>query len=299
MDSSEPEYHIYEWRLGDKYRAALQTLNPEAISSQSGPRTWYLKCPPGLMALAVAWKGARCGAWWDLHEIIQYLNMRQDIPLQDFSLLKWLRVPVLEPSLEASFHSAVQKCPMRFVKAWRDDEGLPEGLMRHDNVLGINSLIQHFLWCSFPRAYIKEATQELGQCPRRFEQGQCCRHLSVLGEISLDLIWHGIERCRRQCQGQWCALVSRYLRMQVGLIEDDGSQKLSYRLQKLRDEAAGATALPVKELEEIGIRYINVSKDTSIRLSDHERQRLLQIGATHKGRSFLFTKIARQQLDRL
>ncbi len=131
--------------------------------------------------------------------------------------MKWLRVPVMHPTLCPTVRTAVLSTPCHFLKAWLNDEGLPDGLEPHGHILGLDSVIRHFLWNDFSPAHASEAITLAGRWENVYQEDQCVNLLTMLSDISPILLWKGMERCLENYTPKILELIHRFVHVRLGL----------------------------------------------------------------------------------
>ncbi|MFA5156986.1 MAG: hypothetical protein WC532_06305 [Candidatus Omnitrophota bacterium] len=295
----EHGYSVWEWVIGEKGKSRLQRLSDKAISGESTKRRWKVRCSTSPMAIALTYKGVWCGAYWNLDDICNYINTRPDFSERDFAIIKWLRVPVLSPTLVSIFRKAVLQAPCRFIKAWMNDiECLDEALTPHSHIDRLDSVIRHFLWNEFPPAHVKDAITMVGQCGgNAFREDRCSDHLTKLSEISPVLLWKGMVQCRNRCPRTAGNLFNIFTYNQVSLLSISGKKQMYYRLQGLENRALSATGLNKERLQEILLERFRSIERQQGHPSDIDSADLLKLGEALSGRKYLSARMAQYWLD--
>ena len=91
---------------------------------------WDVRCPEGFTVedgfVTISYDGARIGLWWSA---IPYLSMvEQSNALNTAAMLRWMRAPILSRSWLDEVRGFVRAYPAHTLKAWLEEEGLPDGL---------------------------------------------------------------------------------------------------------------------------------------------------------------------------
>lgn len=94
--------------------------------------------------MAVTYQGARLASYWSPDAIIRALRRGGSEKL--FSLLRWLKVPVLNSSLRPPMQEVVSRVPADFIEAWLAHDGLPAGLIHRQGEQGLETVVREFLW---------------------------------------------------------------------------------------------------------------------------------------------------------
>ena len=250
------------------------------------------------MAIALTWKGSRCGAWWNLESICDYINGRTDLPEHDFAIMKWLRVPVLHSSLSTTFAKAVAQAPCRFIKTWLNDGGLPDVLKPHAHILGIDSVVRHFLWNDFPPGYAKDAIAVIGQWkggPNQIDGW--IQLLQQLSNISPVLLWKGMENFLRLNCDAIRDFLCLFARTGVGLPSGADRQQMLFRLQGLEKRTSSATGINQERLEEVAYKRFKLMHEKQWCPLEEDRVDLLKLGQTISGRKYLSVQMGQYWLD--
>jgi len=297
-EAGDDGYVLYMWFVGKKGKARLRRLPDTSIQPSSSDRVWKIRdsCDP--MAIALTWKGSWLGAWWDLERVRDYVNGQTDLPEHDFAIMKWLRVPVLHSSLSTTFAKAVAQAPCRFIKTWLNDSGLPDGLKPHAHILGIDSVVRHFLWNDFPPGYAKDAIAVITQRDGRLHQiDSYIGYLQQLSDISPVLLWKGMEQFLIRAGKTIVDLLRMFTRAQVGLSSGADRQQMLFRLQCREKRASSATGISQERLEEITCNRFRAMQEKRWRPLEQDRVDLLKLGQTISGRQYLSARMGLYRLD--
>jgi hypothetical protein len=114
------------------------------VSIQQGDFLWKLPNLGVAAALAIAYRGTRIASYWASELIINTLRRHRSNSL--FALLRWLKVPVLNPVFRPAMQEAVALDPAEFVSGWLEGEALQYGLVHRPAEQGLNTVIRQFLW---------------------------------------------------------------------------------------------------------------------------------------------------------
>ena len=292
-------YVLYQWLVDDKFKAKIHRIPNSCIQPNSRDRAWQIRISENPLAVGITWKGTWLGAWWSRERISDYLNKRDNLPSQDFALLKWIRVPVLCSAINEVFGKAITHAPCRFIDTWLYDTSLPDGLKAHEHVNEIDSVIRHFLWNNFPSAHAKDAISSIGQYERGSIKGEkaVVKHLRKLSDISPILLWIGIENYQKQNSQIFIPLITSFTYEQVGLLPNASEQQFRYRIQGLEKRLLGVTGLTKGRLKEIvQDRIITLPENRWCPLGA-DRIDLMNIGQTQSGRQYLSASIGQQWLE--
>ncbi|MGE0883060.1 MAG: hypothetical protein AB7P14_05920 [Blastocatellales bacterium] len=124
----DEQYAVWWWDASGK----LISLIPKTSDAAEDAWWWVCDLPDDCtepLAVAVAFAGARLGAWWPERRWIQALS---ELTMQDArqtaALIRWFHLPLLEPDALAVLRSLIPQHSVAFLRAWLLDEALPEGL---------------------------------------------------------------------------------------------------------------------------------------------------------------------------
>jgi hypothetical protein len=297
-DVGEQGYAIWEWVCGSNRKARLQRLKPDAILEGSKKRRWKLACADSPMALAITWKGAWLGSWWDLDRIKSYVERRGELSGHDYAVVKWLRVPVLHSALSYAFGKAVLQSPCQFMKAWLRECQVPDGVMSHGHIGGLDAVVRHFLWNDFPLAHASDAASIISESGNNaVDEADCPGHLANLTEISPILLWKGLEHIQKRYPLKIKNIVELFVRHQLGLPYGSDKQKVRFRLQGLEKRALSATGINEERLIELAVARFRSLHSGSSHLSEADSADLLHFGQTVSGRRYLATRLGLYWLD--
>ena len=291
-------FALYVWFVDKKGKARLRRLPDSSVQPSSSDRVWKIRDSCSPIAIALTWKGSWLGAWWSLERIRDYVNERMDLPEHDFAIMKWLRAPVLHPTLSPSLAKAILQAPSRFIKTWLKDRGLPEGFNPHENIDGVDSVVRHFLWNDFPPGYAKDAIAVITQRSGRLHQiDSCISYLQLLSDISPVLLWKGMEQFLIRDGRTIVDLLRMFTRAQVGLSADADRQQMLFRLQGLEKRASSATGISQERLEEITCNHFRSMREKKWHPLEQDHVDLLKLGQTISGRRHLSARMGLYWLD--
>jgi hypothetical protein len=305
-EAGDDGYVLYVWFVDKKGKARLRRLPDSSVQPSSSNLAWKIRDSWKPMAIALTWKGSWLGAWWNLESICHYINGRTDLSEHDFAIIKWLRVPVLHPSLSSAFAKAVAQAPVRFIKAWLNNSGLPDSLKPHAHIRELDSVVRHFLWNDFSPGHAKAAIAEIGQWKGGPNQMDAwIQLLKQLSDISPVLLWKGMEGFLRVNRDGIRDLLRRFARAQVGLSTDADRQQMFARLQGLKNRASSATGISQERLKEMAYNRFRTMKETMKETMKDKRWRpleedrvdLLRLGQTISGRQYLSARMGLYWLD--
>lgn len=281
-------YVLYIWLVNENQKSKFYKLPDTSIQSSSSYRVWRIKDLSNPMAIALTWKGAWCGAWWDLEKIHKFINKQPFLCEQDFALVKWFRIPVLHPVLDSTFSNAILKQPCCFIKTWLSDAGLPDGLHPHENIIKPDSVIRHFLWNDFPVeqsqnaiAMFKKWDENLNQIDRQVN------HLKWLSNISPLLLWKGLEDLLQSDLTKILNLLEIFSRIRVGLPSNVSRRYLNYRLLSFKKRVSDATCLSEERIDEVTCELLRSMKEKEWPLVEQDYIDMLKLGETDAGRQYL------------
>jgi len=105
---------------------------------------WTLPDMEQVTALAVTYQGACLGSYWGSSSISSDL----DRPLRagDFALIRWLKIPVLNPTFRPGLQRAISRAPAEFIQGWLGKADIPRGLIHRPAEQGLETVIRAFLW---------------------------------------------------------------------------------------------------------------------------------------------------------
>ena len=292
-DLGNDGYSLFEWTIGKRGQAKFSPLPTSCVQDSSTDRIWKLRYRSNPLALVLTWKGAWLGSWWNLPRINDYIENRLEISVRDFAVLKWLRTPVLHPELVSAVKKAALRHPGSFLKAWRKDEGLPDGARMHGNIPGTDSVIRYFLWNDFPSGHATDAMTLAGGLPKMYEGTRWANLLSALSDISPVLLWKGMKQYlgqyREHPNPKLLEFLKHLVHVQVGLPSASGSsgRLLDYRLGRLKEQVTRATGIAGQRLDEILYARFESMKKKVWGPTDEHAGDFLSMAETNAGRRYL------------
>ena len=92
---------------------------------------WDVRCPDSFISndgfIAISYDGTRIGAWWT---VAPYLGtVEQGEAQKTAAMLRWMRAPILSRSWLDEVRGFAHIYPAHTLKAWLDEDGLPDGLI--------------------------------------------------------------------------------------------------------------------------------------------------------------------------
>lgn len=299
-DSSEVKndgYALYFWFTDEKRKAKLSKLPENNIRPNSKHRLWKIgrssiPCIP--MAISLTWKGLWLGAWWDIKRIGDYINNQTDLPERDFAMMKWLRVPVLHSTLSPAFAKVALKNPCTFIETFQNDSGLPKELRQHYQILGLDSVIRHFLWNDFPPTHaggvIDSVMKKKGTKGLQKVEGQI-ECLKKLLDLSPILLWEGLKEFLKNDTKAIIYLLRQFTCAQVGLPNNCEQSSFNYMLRKLQERASHASGISRERLEGIISERLCSMHNKRWSQVEQDRADFLIIGDTDSGRRYFSARM--------
>ena len=193
---------------------------------------------------------------------------------------------------------AVVEDPCCFIKAWLDDSGLPNGLLPHDHVMHLDSVVRQFLWNDFPPGHAKNAIVVVTEWDNSLHQmDHCISHLQQLSNISPILQWKIMELFLKRDAKITVDLLRMFIHAQVGLQLSATKQQLSYRLRELQKRASSITSIGEERLEDITYERFRSIQEKRWKPLDQDYIDLLKLGTTQSGRQYLSVQMGLHWLD--
>lgn len=293
-EAADDGYALHLWFIGENQKGKFIILPANSIQKTSKNRLWKIRIENNPMAVALSWKGSWLGAWWSCERISEYLCQRTDLSENEFAILKWIRVPVLDSRLFTTLKRLVLNVPCRFIKTWLTDSGLPQGIKPHYNILGLDSVVRCFLWNDFPVIHADEA---IGLITREYKTWHdiysCIENLQKLSEISPRLLWKGLEHCIDNDMQNIIYLSKTFIRAQVGLPSTAPEYQVKYRIRDLEKRLLSYTSLSEEKLEKVVGKCILSCKITLNTFTNRDRGDLLRLSETQLGRKYLAVQLVK------
>lgn len=289
----ESGYAVYIWFVNEKGKVTLHKVSNESILTDSSNRLWKIRNSRNPMAVALTWKGSWLGAWWDLERIRNYLSSQTVLTEREFTLLKWLRIPLLHPELTTEAKKVILEDPSNFVKSWLHDADFPKGIRPHTSILRPDSVIRHYLWNDFPVNHTKNIITILTKNDSKWytNEDRCITYLEKQSDISPILFWRGLETCLEYNQGNIIRFLKLFTHRQLHLDFNASKHKVNYRLKGLENRVIKATGIDEDRLEDISNRRIAYLNQNGWLPKRQDRSALLKIGEAESGRRYLSAKI--------
>lgn len=291
-------YALWEWRSDANGHAKLKRIPDSVVlKTPKEERTWKLELSGQPMAIAIAWKGCWLGAWWDIGQVRDYLEARNDLSDADFAILKWLRVPVLLPQIASALHQKIERAPCPFLRSWLKDSGIPEGLRPHDGINGVDFVARHFLWTKFPPSHSLEVIKTLTHWDGNLAHPEnYVGHLDQLVNISPVLMWKGLEHLLRKNPKGTRDLLRAFTCARLGLPAKCNNSHIRRRLEPLQKRTAESAGTNEDRLAELVDSWVRSMQDKHWHPGELERTELAKIGETQSGRQYVSTSICRYWL---
>lgn len=290
-------YALWEWRSDKGGHAKLHRLPASVVLPMSTERTWKLELSGQPMAIAIAWKGCWLGAWWDIGQVRDYIEVRNEVSESDFAILKWLRVPVLLPSIASTLNRKIEHAPCRFLRSWLRDSAIPEGLSPHDGIDGLDFVARNFLWTQFPPSHAREAITILTHWDGNLAHpDRYIGHLDELANISPVLMWKGLELFLNRNAKGTLDLLRAFTCARLGLPATCNNSHIRRRLEFLEKRAAESAGTNEDRLAELVDGWVRSMRINHWHPGEFDRSELAKIGETQSGRQYVSTSICRYWL---
>ena len=139
--SPSSRHRIFIWR---SLLQIPRSLGASEIISQQDDLVWKMPRlgPGGVMA--ISYQGVRIASYWTTDPVISALKTAPTSSL--FSLLRWLKLPVLNATFKTLMLDAVTRAASEFVRGWMGSQSLPDGFIHRQGEQGLNTIIRTFLW---------------------------------------------------------------------------------------------------------------------------------------------------------
>lgn len=275
-------YCVYAYLRDNGGQPRLIRLPPKKASFDAQAQGWNLTIEEAPLALAVAYKSAWVGAWWNLKQLEKYLREAKQVPASVFAVLKWLRVPVLAGKIEPAFAEAVKRFAASFIQGWWSDDELPQGLYPHNNLPYSDDVVRHFVW-NLPSGAL-QPKDVVGEWKQSFDPDEYCGRLKELMNVSLMLLNEEMETCKRHfsAANRWENVLKLFATSLVGLGQGGSKQAFLARLSERKKLATAVTGLDLDRMDEL-VREIFVKKQ----MTDRDKRDFRLLGQTYAGREYM------------
>jgi len=287
------EHRIFVWSQISQKPRDLPAIE---VASQQGDFRWKLPNLGVAAAMAIAYQGTRLASYWASEPIIKALGHYPPNGL--FALLRWLKVPVLNPVFSPAMQQAVDLDPAEFVSGWLDDDALQYGLVHRPAEQGLYAVIRKFLW-----NYTDRNERRMEALARTFPaDGKPQTELEVfrssitrLGEICPSLSYNFARLKLRgdKYRKYVCAAAAAMLR------QPETTEFVQLRNRRIADRRECANLIKVSpEALEKGVNAYGAYLDNQV--SDYKQFEpdLRRLGETLCGRPFLTASLLIRLLER-
>lgn len=291
-------YSVWVWRSNGHGTATLEPLPPSAVLPRSTNRTWKLDIQGLPLAVALTWKGYWLGCWWGVDQIASYVEQSKRLSDAEFSVLKWLRTPVLIPVVASVLEPKVHSNPCGFLRAWLGTQTLPPRLVAHARIEGADFVVRRFLWTRFPPSHARDAIAIVANWdggtsnPERY-----IGHLDQLANVSPILVWRWLELFLRRNTHTTIELLRAYLCARLGLPSDASCRLLRQRLGSRAEGAAESASITAERLEEIAQDWMHSMQKKEWHPRQCAEADLARVGETHSGRQYVAASVCRHWLN--
>jgi hypothetical protein len=272
-----------------------QGLPANGVSSQQDGFLWKLPNLGVAAAMAIAYQGACIASYWASEPIVKALVHHP--PNSLFALLRWLKVPVLNPLFKAAMEKAIAQDAAEFVSGWLDDDALPYCLVHRKAEQGLDVVIRQFLW-----NYVERSETKMEGLARTFPKDGTPTELEVfkssiafLGEICPSLSYN---LARLKLRGE---RYRKYVRTVAAsmLRQPETTEIPQLRNRMIADcrECANLIKVAPEALEK-GVNAYGAYLDNQA--SDYKQFEpdLRRLGETLRGRPFLTASLLIRLLER-
>lgn len=135
------DHSVIAWTRVDS--APLQ-ISSDRIQPDRDNYVWKLPSLGPVVAVALAYKGVCLGSQVKTDSILDTLVRAPTARL--FSLIRWLKLPVVADALHESMNKAVIGSPIEFVRGWIGKEKPAGALTHRQSDLSVESILRWFLW---------------------------------------------------------------------------------------------------------------------------------------------------------
>jgi hypothetical protein len=211
----------------DDGRVRLESLPQDVLLHIGEEREWRVTVPQGTLALALAWRGVRQGACWDIDRLSR---LRFEPNKQMFAAIRWLQLPVLHRDVSAWLGPLVLKEPFAFIEAWYQDKGLPTGMeLGHEPArdTAIRLYLGH--WKPLQDAHCSQAVRMLTAVEPQAPETLLSAALRV-GRFSLPLLWWAARKLARAGG----TTLHQAVRSLLNLTAADPDRLVAHRLDSLQ-----------------------------------------------------------------
>jgi hypothetical protein len=265
----------------------------------SKERSWKVQLDTQPVAIALTWKGYWLGAWWDTSQVRQYLESRKELTESDFAILKWLRIPVLQHDLALSLANRIKGTPCRFLRAWRLNSAIPEGLRPHDHIEGVDFVVRYFLWTQFGASHAREALTTLTHWDGNLTHPErCIGHIDQLACISPILMWQGLKHFLSADPKGTLELLRAFICARLGLPATCNDHQMELRLESLEERASEVVGVSTCRLEELIAKWIKRMHKNDWHPEDCDKEEHHKIGESDYGRQYVSTRICTYWLSK-
>jgi hypothetical protein len=275
-----------------------QRFGINGVVTQHDDLVWRLPSCGAVSAMAVTYQGARLASYWSPDAIIRALRRGGSGKL--FSLLRWLKAPVLNSSLRPPIQEAVSRAPADFIEAWLANGGLPAGLIHRPAEQGLETVVREFLWNyretnehQIDRIAAISSKGSVGSSPSHGEVFKTS--LLQLSALCPSLAWT-FAKCKLRGD-QYRKHVQAVAAAVLGQSGAPDLQQLQQRLTfASRDAAVLMGISPASLIASVGAFAAYLDRKALI---DGEQERhLTRLGETLRGRQFLSASLLARLVER-
>ncbi|HXI42526.1 MAG TPA: hypothetical protein VNH83_21265, partial [Bryobacteraceae bacterium] len=270
-----------------------------AISSDSDGFIWKLPDLGNVTAIALSYRGAWIGSYWKTDPMIRAL--RQGSSSKLFALLRWLKLPVLNPSFKGPMGEAIARAPAEFVSGWLGNEALPYSLLHRQAEQDLQLVIRAFLWNYAEKNEAK--TDRLARAfPRPESESQTQSEAEAfkssvlrLGEVCPSLAYNlARHKLRGDKYRKYVRAVAATLLRQSEVV--DLSQLNGHLIADRRDCAKLVGLTP--ETLEANVNAFGIHLDDQAADYRQAEPALRRLGERSRGRQFLTASLLLRLLER-
>lgn len=286
-------HRLIVWSGDTRGPNLLNEISPSHIRVENEGFVWKIEDSPMVLALGLSFEGVCLGSWWKEENIVRCL--RGQVILEFFAALRWLKVPVLSPGIEATMRAAVMTSPIQFLKAWWLSGGLQPGLKHRNPDQGIDTVVRWFLW-DWRRSNMQ--TQTVNRILDMFAPegtdssgDRIAASVVAIGKLCPPLVWSSRLVMTRP------KYAKRALRRLLALPDDAQEEQFATKLTTLAEECAKRTRAECKKVEELKETLIQALEANTKTDADADRH-LRRIAETEVGRCYLAASILHRLTQR-
>lgn len=286
-----PDHSVLAWPSFDStpIRISADQIRPEDHNY-----VWKLPSLGPFVAIALSYKGVWLGSSAKAASVVNALVRTPTARL--FSLIRWLKLPVISSDLCDSMKKAAVQAPTEFVRGWLGNEPPARGLTHRQSDPSVESILRWFLWeyADSSELRLDKIGAELIAPSARNETNEFLSRLGKLCELCPALAYN-FARAKVRGSKYW-QYARRVIAQLLTLPQQATLSELQNRIVGMSHQCSEASRITSEGLIE-AVELYRCRLDNGKPLKSEMESRIRRLGELSIGREYLATSLIVRLLE--